>query len=90
MSINPLLLQAIGEHREGRFVEAEALYRRILAMRRNEPTAQHHLGLIVYRNGDLEEAATLIGRSLKTQPRPGGAYPPTAFSPRAYCFARSR
>ncbi|WP_431860391.1 tetratricopeptide repeat protein [Azospirillum sp.] len=69
MSINPLLLQAIGEHREGRFIEAEALYRRILAMRRNEPTAQHHLGLIVYRNGDLEEAATLIGRSLKTQPK---------------------
>lgn len=68
----PSLLAAAHNHAEtGRFGEAEALYRRILAARPEEPNALYGLGFIALMAEAYGEAVRLIGAAVKRAPRLG-------------------
>ncbi|HYF89084.1 tetratricopeptide repeat protein [Azospirillum sp.] len=69
MSANQLLVRAVNALQAGQIGEAETLYRNVLALRKNDSIALHHLGLIAYWKGQLAEAADLIGKSLTIQPK---------------------
>jgi predicted O-linked N-acetylglucosamine transferase (SPINDLY family) len=63
---------AIHHHGAGRFAEAEAIYRHLLALDPNNAEALHLLGLIVHRTGSSEMAAELIRKAIAI--RPANAY----------------
>jgi predicted O-linked N-acetylglucosamine transferase (SPINDLY family) len=63
-SIDRLMSEAVAHHRGGRLAQAEALYRQVLAARRNHPEALHLLGLAAYQGGRLDEAAALIAKAV--------------------------
>ena len=63
-----LLPEALEQHRRHRYAEAEALYRRILAERPEEPEALHMLGVLAYQRGNAAAAIPLIQRSLALRP----------------------
>src|SRR5260370_35046887 len=54
--------------REGRVAEAEPLYGSIVASGWNHPPALHHLGLIRFYQGRLDEAIGLISAALVGDP----------------------
>ncbi|HEY1648868.1 MAG TPA: tetratricopeptide repeat-containing glycosyltransferase family protein [Terracidiphilus sp.] len=56
--------EALGHHQQGRFIEAEQLYRRILAVDPEHPDALHLLGMVAFQTGRSEEAATLIRKAI--------------------------
>jgi protein O-GlcNAc transferase len=56
---------AAKHHQAGRFVEAEAGYRRVLAAMPNHADAMHLLGVIALQAGRYEVAADLIGRAIR-------------------------
>lgn len=62
---SPLLLQAVGLQRQGRLDEAEALYRKLLKGRANDPDALHYLGLIAFQRGQFADAAERIERAIR-------------------------
>ena len=64
-----LLAEATKLHRAGRFMEAEKLYRSILAAEPGHPDALHLLGLIAQEAGHPAEARRLIGRAIAASPR---------------------
>jgi predicted TPR repeat methyltransferase len=55
-------------HRAGDLDAAEALYRRVLARRPEEPNALNLLGVIARARGAIAEAVTLSGRALALRP----------------------
>ena len=55
---------ALGAHRAGRLDEAEALYRRVLAVDHSHVDSLHYLGLIALQRGHHELAVELIGRAI--------------------------
>ncbi len=55
---------ALAAHRAGRLDEAEALYRRILAVEPNHGDSLHYLGLIAHQVGQHDQAIALIGRAI--------------------------
>jgi protein O-GlcNAc transferase len=59
---------AFSLHRSGKFVEAAALYRKIIKRNPREAHALHSLGIIETANGNPAEAARLMARSLSVQP----------------------
>lgn len=59
-----MLRQAALHHRLGRFADAEALYRRVLAGDPNNPDALHLMGLTRREQGAAGEAAELIKRAI--------------------------
>lgn len=59
---------AIDHHQSGRMVEAEALYRDILAVDSTHPGALYLLGGIAYQKGDNAEAYELIRLVLDDEP----------------------
>jgi predicted O-linked N-acetylglucosamine transferase (SPINDLY family) len=59
---------AIEHHKTGRFSEAEALYRKVLAVDPNQFDALHLLGVIAHQAGKYKEAIELISRALKRDP----------------------
>jgi tetratricopeptide (TPR) repeat protein len=60
--------QAVADHRAGRLPEAEAGYRRILAVQPNHADSLHYLGLIAAQIGRHDLAAELIGRAVAVRP----------------------
>ncbi len=63
------LLSLAGEHeREGRLDEAEAVLNRLLAEAPDDPAAIHQLGIVAYRRGEPQQAATLMERSVALDP----------------------
>jgi len=62
------LQQAIARHRQGRLVEAEALYRAVLQASPRHFDALHGLGLLALQTGRAAEAATLVGQALAANP----------------------
>jgi len=59
-----LLAEAARHHQSGRFVQAERVYRRILADDPNRPDCLHLLGLVAHQTGRSEAALDLIGRAI--------------------------
>jgi tetratricopeptide (TPR) repeat protein len=65
------LQQAIERHRRGTAVEqieAEAIYREVLAVQPGNALAQHYLGVIHYQRRELATALPLLERSIAAQP----------------------
>jgi tetratricopeptide (TPR) repeat protein len=54
---------------EGRFEEAEPMYRRLLALNPNDPLATHQLGLTLMRLGRCEEALAVFGSISNLNPK---------------------
>lgn len=67
-TIQDTLLKAIGLHQEGRFAEAEALYRAVLQVSPDHPDALHLLGVTLYRLNRPGEALAALDRALEQAP----------------------
>jgi Flp pilus assembly protein TadD len=58
--MNHLLNQALQHHKSGRLIEAESIYREILAVSPRDADSLHLLGLIAYEWGNFDAAAELM------------------------------
>ena len=63
-----LLSDAVEQHRRGRFLEAERIYRRILQSDPRHPDALHLLGLIAKQAGQPEAAIQLLQQAIANSP----------------------
>ena len=63
-TVQQLMTSALSCHRAGKFIEAENLYREIIAIDPNHIGGLHNLGLIEYQRGQHEAAVSLIGRAV--------------------------
>jgi len=64
MSTRELFTTALQHHRAGRLLEAEALYRQILATETEHPDSLHMLGVIAQQSGRPQLAIELIRRAI--------------------------
>ena len=69
MSSSSLTDQALRFHQEGRFAEAERLYRQALADQPAGFAPRHFLGILKLQQGQAEEALALIGGALEADPK---------------------
>jgi predicted O-linked N-acetylglucosamine transferase (SPINDLY family) len=69
MSPTQLYQQASGAHREGRFRQAELLYRQLLQQSPRHADALHMLGILCYQTERAAEAAELIAQAIALEPR---------------------
>jgi protein O-GlcNAc transferase len=60
--------QALGLHRQGRLNEAEALYRSVLARRRDDFEASYLLGMLKMQQGQPAQALPLLEAAVKIKP----------------------
>jgi protein O-GlcNAc transferase len=67
-AVDEAMRGALQHHRAGRLSEAEALYRRILAVAPNHAGALHFLGVLAWQRGHAAEAVALIGRAIAARP----------------------
>ena len=58
----------LDHHGAGRLVEAEAIYRQILALDPDHSDSLHLLGLLYHQAGQAEPARQLIGRAIELDP----------------------
>jgi protein O-GlcNAc transferase len=59
---------AIDHHRAGRVLEAEKLYRQVLAQAPDDPDALNLLGVACHQQGRREEALRLLARAIQVNP----------------------
>jgi tetratricopeptide (TPR) repeat protein len=59
-----LFQNAVAHHQRGLLIEAEALYRQLLATEPNNAQCLHYLGVVALQRGQNETAIELIARSL--------------------------
>jgi predicted O-linked N-acetylglucosamine transferase (SPINDLY family) len=59
---------ALAHHQGGRLVEAERLYRQVLAQFPDRPDALHYLGVLACQTGHATAAIDLIGRAIAVDP----------------------
>jgi protein O-GlcNAc transferase len=64
LTIEQAHAHAVEMHQQGRMAEAEALYRRILAVRPDHADTLHMLGLLAHQCGHSEQGAELIRQAL--------------------------
>lgn len=69
MSPTQLYQQASGAHREGRFQQAELLYRQLLQHAPRHADGLHMLGILCYQTERAAEAAELIAKAVALEPR---------------------
>ena len=67
--IDDLLRGAVAAHQVGDRTQAERLYRLVLATEKRNPDALHFLGLLRAENGQLDEAAQLLAKAARANPR---------------------
>ena len=60
--------EAIALQQQGRLAQAEAIYRKILAIEPENANALHLLGLIFYQNGSHQDALEKIGLAIQINP----------------------
>ena len=60
--------EAASHHSEGRLVEAESLYRRVMSSDPDYPDALHWLGVLCQQKGDSESALGYIMRAVALRP----------------------
>jgi protein O-GlcNAc transferase len=68
MTIDQAIKLALDHHRAGRFSEAEAIYRQVLAAEPKHSDALHLLGMIASQVGKFDEAVGLIRQAIASQP----------------------
>lgn len=59
---------AVMHHQAGRTAQAEAIYRQVLDLVPNHPDAQHLLGAIALKEGNLDVAINYIRKAIKINP----------------------
>ena len=69
MPVQAQLKAAIGHHQAGRYAEAEAGYRQVLAASPRNPDALHMLGLLAHHVGQHQAAVELISQAVDLVPR---------------------
>ena len=67
-TIDQVLQQGVAAHREGRFEEAEKLYKSILNSWPQHPDANHNLGILVVGVGKARESLPYFKAALKANP----------------------
>jgi len=67
-SPDDVLRESMVAHKAGRFVEAEAGYRRVLEARPTDPKALYYLGLLQHHRGDTVAAIDLLQRCVAIAP----------------------
>ena len=60
--------EGVAHHRVGRFAEAEAAYKRVLAVQPDNADALHLLGVIAHQLGRCDRAVELIGKAIAVRP----------------------
>jgi len=74
MTLSQAFDLALQRHQAGRLVEAEALYRQILAAEPNHTDALHLMGVVAHQAGRHDLAVEWICRALSTNPNHPAAY----------------
>lgn len=64
MNFNQLYRKALDLHRDGRFAEAEAGYRELLAQNPRHADTLHLLGILLHQTARHQEAAAFIGKAV--------------------------
>jgi len=67
-NVSPSVELARQHQRAGRFREAEAVYRQVLAQNQDHPVVLHHLGLLMHQGGRPEAAADFMYRAISADP----------------------
>ncbi|WP_420406038.1 tetratricopeptide repeat protein [Nisaea sp.] len=67
-NLQALLQRGVSAHGAGNLVEAERLYRQVLAERPGQPTALYLLGVVALQVGRADVAVELITQTLRSQP----------------------
>ncbi len=67
MTPDEILQEGLRLHQSGQLVEADSLYRRLLALEPRHPGAMHYLGLLAYQDRRFGDAVRLIGDSISVQ-----------------------
>src|SRR5262245_12360233 len=96
--VERMMVEAIAHHEAGRFAQADAAYRAILAHDARNVDALHFLGFLAFQRGEHERAAELIARALtlhpanaRAQQNLGNAYQALGRTQdAAACFERAR
>jgi len=68
MTVAEAIQEGLAHHRAGRLLEAETIYRQILAQDARNADALHLLGLIAHQAGKHDDAAQLIGSAIAINP----------------------
>jgi len=66
--LHAVLAAALDNHQTGRTIEAEQLYRQVLAQDPSDPTALYLLGLLAFETGRADEAAQLLESVVAIRP----------------------
>ena len=69
LTIEQALQQGIAAHREGKFQEAERLYRAILQSQPTHPDANHNLGVLAVSVNKADAALPLFRAALEANPK---------------------
>ena len=72
--MKPSLEKAISLHQQGKLLQAEAIYRKLLEADPRNPDAFHLLGVIANQTGHLQGAIDLIGRAIEINPYQASYY----------------
>lgn len=68
MNILKTLQTAFSLHNSGQLEEAGGLYKKILKIEKNNPDANHLLGVLEYQTGNFDAALKLIRKAIKSSP----------------------
>jgi protein O-GlcNAc transferase len=74
MTLQEQLESGVSHHRAGQLVEAEKIYRQVLAQQPDNPGALHLLGVLAIQSRQLESAVDLIQRAIRLKPDSAAAY----------------
>src|SRR5580765_5939038 len=74
LSVPQLIHQAVQLHSAGKFAEAEQMYLKALDRAPNEPAALHLFGVLRHQQGRNTEAADLVRRAVRINPRDADAH----------------
>jgi Flp pilus assembly protein TadD len=72
--VRSLLLEGLSRHQAGRLSEAEALYRRVLAIDPRQFDGLHLLGLVHFQRGDCMQAIARFDLALAVNPNAAAAW----------------
>src|SRR5438874_5740228 len=74
LSIPQMIQQAVQLHSAGEFADAEAMYVKVLDRAPSEPAALHLFGVLRHQQGRHPEAAELVRRAVRINPRDADAH----------------
>ena len=73
-SVLPNLQSAIELHQQGKLDQAQAMYRKLLAINPRNADALHLLGVIAYQTGNHQAAVDLISQAIEIIPNAASYY----------------